>query len=649
MCGINGVFHFNNSRAVNEGEVIRMRETLKHRGPDSAGVFISQNKKVGFGHRRLAIIDLSPAGAQPMANEDGTVWIVFNGEIYNFHDLKPALLKKGHQFRSKSDTEVMIHAYEEYGFDCVKKFNGMFAFAIWDERKQLLFAARDHVGIKPFYYAIQNGTFYFGSEIKAILAHPDFKKELNEEGVSHYLTFGSAPAPFTLFKDIRKLPAAHCLLIRDGRTIEENEYWSPIASAQIQNSIRQLADKNQNELENYYVNEIRRVLRDSIKAQMVSDVPFGCFLSGGIDSSINATLMSESLGKPVETFSVGYKDFENKNEFQYSRMIAKKLGAQNHEIVLDESHLREFLPTYAYFADDPNSDPVCFPLFWLSKLAKEKNVIVIQIGEGADEIFAGYETYIRAVKLYKMWWSWLEKFPSAAKKMLLEKISEWEIHPRLYRNQEYIQRFARNEEPFWGIAIAFGGVEKNKLITAEFQRARMSTGYEIVEHYYNELKKIDATADFLKRITYLEIKHRLPEFLLARADKMTMAHSVEGRVPFLDTRLVELAFNMPSDIKIKGGRIKYILKKAVEGIIPQEIIDRKKQGFSNPIGEWLKPENPISQELTDIIFNSKIRERNILNYDYIKEVMYAHQHKNVDKHFKIWTLVTLSLWYDYWF
>ena len=639
MCGINGVFYYNNSKNAIESEIVKMRESLKHRGPDGAGFFISKNKKVGFGHRRLAIIDLSPAGAQPMANADGTIWITFNGEIYNFQELRKELGGK-YTFKSKTDTETIIYAYEEYGFDCVKKFNGMFAFAIWDERKQIIFAARDHIGIKPFYYAIQNGAFYFGSEIKAILAHPDFKKELNEEGISHYLTFGSAPAPFTLFKDIRKLPAAYYLIIKNG-IVEEKEYWNPMCSNY------KLQITNYKNAEEYFVNETRQLLNDSIKRQMVSDVPFGCFLSGGIDSSTNAALMSKAIGKPVETFSIGY-EMNDLNEFAYSRKTTEFINNNPHEIIVREKDLLDFLPQYAYHADDPNSDPVCFPLFWLSKFTKENGVTVVQIGEGADEIFAGYDVYLKAKRLYDRYWRQMEKFPQIAKK-LLENISKLAIHPSLYRSREYLQRLAQNQEPFWGIAIAFGGVQKNKLITAEFKRALTITNYEIIEHYYNELKKNDNVADFLKRITYLELKHRLPEFLLARADKMTMAHSVEGRVPFLDARLVELAFNMPTNIKIKNNEPKYILKKAVEGIIPQEIINRKKQGFSTPIGLWLKEESKISDELTNVIFNSKLKNLGVLNYDYIRKIISDHQNNKVDNTFRIWNLITLSLWYDYWF
>ncbi len=639
MCGISGVYNFKNSRAVNERELIAMRDTLVHRGPDGGANFISPDKKIGLSQRRLAIIDLSNEAACPLANENGTVWITFNGEIYNFKPLREELIKKGHRLKTHGDTEVILHGYEEWGYEITERLNGMFAFAIWDENKKILFAARDHVGVKPFYYSIQNGTFYFGSEIKAILANPNFKKELDETGISHYLTFSTTPAPRTLFKDVKKLPAAHYMVVEKDGSLWSKEYWNP---ALVETELLDEAG---------YIKEIQRLLEDSIRSQMVSDVPFGCFLSGGIDSSVNATLMSRALGKPVETFSVGYRDFKEKNEFQYSRLVAKSLGAKSHEILLDESHMREFLPLYAQFADDPNGDQVCFPLFWLSKLTKDSGVTVIQIGEGSDEIFAGYDAYIKAARLYGKW-DELGKLPKAFGTALLKGFGSLDRARRDFW-KEYALRFRLGQEPFWGLAVAFGDSSKAGLLADEFKKRSLESSYSVIQNYYDELKNIDKTADQLKKMTYVEIKNRLPEFLLARADKMTMAHSLEGRVPFLDKRLVELAFNMPAKIKTKDGEPKYILKKAAEKMIPEniqkDIIWRKKQGFSNPISEWLKPECGISKELTSIIFNSKLKERNILNYDYVRGIIGAHQKNETDHNFRIWNLITLSLWYDHWF
>ncbi len=638
MCGINGVYHFNNSRKIQEKEILKMRDTLIHRGPDDAGIYISENKKVGFGTRRLKIIDLSSAGHMPMTDMAKSAWITYNGEVYNFKELRKELESRGRRFMSQTDTEVILNAYLEYGPECVERFNGMFAFAIWDDKEKTLFAARDHLGIKPFYYALTNGSFYFGSEIKAILAHPDVKKELDESSLSYYLTFSCLPAPHTLFRGIKKLAPARYLIIKENGEVKEKEYWNPATA------------KKQGNSEEYFISETRRLLKESIKSQMVSDVPFGCFLSGGIDSSTNAALMSEALGRPVETFSVGSKDFEKYNEFKYSRMMAKKLGTKPHEILVGDDEMMEFLEQYAFFSDDPSADQVCLPLFYLSKLARDNGVIMVQIGEGSDEIFTGYNTYLKAVSLYNNLWKHLEKLPDFLKNGAF-KASSLLKHPRFEFHKEYLRRLKEHQEPFWGNAIAFSDYQKEKLLTGDFQKkiSASASSYSIIENYYEEIKEIDNSADFLKRLTYLEIKHRLSELLLMRADKMTMANSIEARVPFLDRRLVELALQMPSELKIKNNTAKYILKKAVEGIIPDEIIWREKQGFATPMSEWLKPDSKISKYMTDIIMNSKLRERGIFNYDYIEKLISAHQHQSVEHNFRIWNLITLSLWYDYWF
>jgi len=637
MCGITGIFHYSKNQETNTKELITASNSLIHRGPDDSGTYLNKHKTVGLGFRRLAIIDLSEKGRQPMSNEDGTVWIVFNGEIYNYRELRPTLKARGHKFRSETDTEVIIHAYEEYGTDCVKHFNGMFAFALWDERKQLLFAARDHLGIKPFYYALQNGTLYFGSEIKAILSYPSFIKSLNEEGLSYYLTFSSLPSPHTLFSQVYKLPPAHTLTLSRNNEPVISEYWNP------------LRHTKEPLTETEYAQEIRNILKDSIKKQMVSDVPFGCFLSGGIDSSINAALMSEMLRKPVVTFSTGSRQYEKYNELEYSRLMAKKLGAQAHEILLDESDLYNFLPQYAKYADDPNGDQVCFPLYYLSKLTREKGTVVVQIGEGSDEIFAGYSTYLDAYSLYNKYWKVLQSMPQFIRTSMY-KISNAFQHSKFDFWKEYLRRLSANQNPYWGNAIAFSEHQKTYLLTSDYQKKHSNTlTYKIIEKYIKEVEEVNQTTDFLKTMTYLEIKQRLAELLLMRADKMIMAHSVEGRVPFLDTRLVELAFSMPASLKFKNNEPKYILKKAVEEIIPNEIIYRKKQGFSTPINEWLKPNTKSAERLISIINTSKLKDLNALNYSYINNLIKTHQHQGERHGFRIWNLITLSLWYDHWF
>ncbi len=638
MCGITGIYHFKNSKSVDERTLIAMRDTLVHRGPDDAGVYLSPDRKVGLGTRRLKIIDLSPAGHMPMTDAKERAWITYNGEVYNFQELKKELETLGYSFRSKGDTEVILNAYLAWGPAFVKRLNGMFAFVIWDEKRKTLLAARDHMGIKPFYYCVEGGSLYFGSEIKAILAHPDIKRELNEEGVSHFLTFSASPAPHTLFRDIKKLTAGHMLIVSPEGTINETEYWNPSTNS-----------GQTPKTEGEYIDEVRSLLRDSIRRQMVSDVPFGCFLSGGIDSSTNASIMSEVLGRPVETFSVASKGFQNLSEFRYSREVAKRLGARTHEILIDEKHLEEYLPHHAYHFDDPNGDHVSIPLYWLSKLARENGVIVVQIGEGADELFTGYGQYVQAVRLYERWWRWLEKLPALVRKGVFSA-SVLLHHPRFDFQREYLRRLAEHQEPFWGLAIAWSDFQKQKLITPDFAKLLNNrSSYEVIDGWYREMEKAPSRQEFLARLTYTELKHRLPELLLARADRMTMAHSVEGRVPFLDTRLVELAFDIPTSLKIRGGESKYILKKAVEGIIPSEIIWRKKQGFWTPMAHWFTPGTKTSKALLSIILSSKLRNQKMLDYGYVETMAQSHHAGDASSAFRLWNLVTLSLWYDRWF
>lgn len=625
MCGITGIYDTHGKNPVREGDLTRMRDTMRYRGPDSAGVYISPDGRIGLGHRRLAIIDLSPAGHQPMRY--GSLWITFNGEIYNFKELRDELKNKGHIFKSQSDTEVILAAYAEWGAECVKRFNGMFAFAVWDEANKVLFAARDQLGIKPFYYSFEDGLFLFGSEIKAILAHPLFKKELDEESIPLYLTFGCVPAPHTLFRGVRKLPAAYWLTINRDGEFQIKEYWNPV---QVKSEKR----KAKNETEDYYISETKRILEDSIQKQMVSDVPFGCFLSGGIDSSTNAALMSRALGTPVETFSIGVKDFGEKyNEFEHSRKTVELLGARRHETLAGREDLLLFLPEFAHHADDPQADFISFLVYYLSRLTRDSGVIVAQVGEGADEIFAGYDQYPRFLSSYR---SYRRFFP----------LSRF-VAP-LFSSNPYVERLIHKQEPYWGLAIGFSGKQMDSLLSPAFQKKINPLGsYAVVKTLYNEVDRELPEADALTRATYIDLKIRLAEFLLMRVDKMAMAHSIETRVPFLDHRLVELAFQIPEGLKLKGGETKHILKRAVRGVIPDEIIDRKKQGFGAPLKEWLR--NPATaKECTDIIFNSKIRERNFFDYDSAQALISAHQRGKADNTFRIWTLVTLSLWYDRW-
>lgn len=631
MCGICGIISFDNS-FVTEDSLIRMSDEMSHRGPDDAGIFINPNKKVGFGFRRLAIIDLTPAAHQPMCNHDETIWIIFNGEIYNHIEIRKELEAKGYKYRSRSDTETIIYAYEEYGLDFIHKLNGMFAIALWDERKKVFLAYRDRIGKKPFYYTFQNGKFIFASEIKSILKHHDVKSELNFESLSNYLTFLIPPAPDTMFKGIFKLPPGHQLILKNNGDLIVEEYYDVL------NSRNEQIISDEEELKNSIVN----LLRQSIKDRMISDVPFGVFLSGGIDSTTNVALMAELMDRPVDTFSVGFRNLNEYNEFNYARKVAEHFKTNHHEIIIDANDALEFFPKLVYHQDEPLADPVCIPLYFVSKLAREHGTIVVQVGEGSDEEFAGYPWMLRELRVYKINQILLKRFPLILKKSIYNLANWLWSENGKFLELDYLRRIKDGEETYWGGAINFTKNHKQFLLNKEFVDS-----YQTVKKIYQKNSQKSSIDDLLRKMIYLEFKNRLPELLLMRVDKMAMATSVEARVPFLDYRLVELSFMIDSRIKTKNNTTKYILKKAVEGIIPYEIIYRKKQGFAAPMNFWLR--NELSNFTRHYLLNSKVHELELFNKDFIKFLLDSPLSNRYDFVQNTWNLLNLFMWYDYWF
>jgi asparagine synthase (glutamine-hydrolysing) len=637
LCGICGAFNFSGARqSISEDVIVKMRDTMVHRGPDDAGVYISPDRTLGFGFRRLSIIDLSLYGHQPMSNEDGSIWIVFNGEIYNHAKLRPALEAKGHQYRSHSDTETIIHLYEEKGTACVNDLEGMFAFAIWDSRQRRLFMARDRLGKKPLYYSNQNGIFLFGSEIKAILEFPDVKRDVDVTAMYHYLTFFVTPSPSTLFQGISKLPPGYFMVCDERGNITRERYWDAIVPS-----------PPQKQPEEYYIGGIRSLLTESIKKRMMSDVPFGVFLSGGIDSSTNVALMASLMDRPVETFSVGFKNQPAFDEFKYARQVAQQFKTNHHEIEIDYQDLMDFLPKLIYHQDEPIADWVCVPLYFVSKLARDSGVIVIQIGEGSDEIFFGYEGYMVVLDIFKKYWKPYMHLPDFMRKCASAFAAAIPGLPIFGRPPvlEILRRAATDKELFWGGAIAFNETQKKKLLNREYDWDALDSS-TVVKEYLAPLDKAKPSADFIERMIYLELKHRLPELLLMRVDKITMATSVEGRAPYLDHNLVEFAMGIPGELKVKNGQTKYILKKAVEGIIPDNIIYRKKQGFGAPVKEWFGGE--LGQYITEGILKSKIKERGFFNYDYLADTLAKQRRGEIEMSAPLWIIFNLSKWYDYW-
>lgn len=548
-------------------------------------------------------------------------------------ELRQELERKGYRYKGRSDTETILYAYQEWGIECIKKFYGMFGIALWDSRSEELYLMRDRIGIKPLYYTFQHGALFFASEIKAILKHPSISKELNLQGLYDYLSLLTTPPGETLFKNIFKLEAGHYARITRQGDMQKVKYWD---------LTHQTEPFPQEEfyVESFCVRNIRRLLRDSIKLRMMSDVPFGVMLSGGIDSSMNVALMSELMTRPVETFTVGFKDLEKYNELEYARQIATVFQTHHHEILLTEQDAIDFLPKMVWHQDEPNADPVCVPLYFVSKLARDSGTIVVQVGEGSDEEFSGYLHYLREWRYYNYYYSLL---PQALKDLIYQVV-------KMLRGAslpaEYARRASENDVPFYGGAVSFTEEMKRSLLTESYRRKMQSSG-RIVETFFAELERLlpDARSeDYLRKMIYAEFKSRLAELLLMRVDKMSMAVSIEARVPFLDHRLVEFAFRIPQSLKLKHGEPKYIMKKAAEGILPDNIIYRKKQGFAAPSSEWLRSGklSPIAEAR---ILGSGLMKMNLFSKKYIQRLFEEHRTGTRSYGSQLWTLLVLAEWY----
>ena len=629
MCGIVGVIKFKNSMFnITEPYINSMRDAMVHRGPDGFGTWISLDKKIGFGHRRLSIIDLSMAASQPMCNEDGSIWIVFNGEIYNHYEIRPELEKLRHSFKTDhSDTEVIIHAYEEWGIACINRFRGMFAFALWDGRERCLWLVRDRMGIKPLYFTINNERLIFASEIKAILTDSSIPRDVDEESFYHYLSFLTTPAPNTLFKDIKKLPCGSVARIDENSNLTVQRYWD------LWDNINPLVNFTEKEIAERLLDE----LRIAVKYRKVSDVPVGVFLSGGIDSSTNAALFSENENNSVKTFSIGYLgDYTSyQNEFEYAQLMANQINAEYYEKKLTIDNVIDFFPSLVYYQDEPIADPVCIPFYYVSKLARDNGVIVCQAGEGSDELFWGYPGWKQQLMLYNM--NELP-VPCCIKRIGLALLKFLRKDTRYY--YEMLRRASYSEPIFWGGAEAFTENEKKHLLSKQLRKKFNSySSYEALKPIENTFyqKAWDPTP--LNWMSYLDLNLRLPELLLMRVDKMSMATSLEVRVPFLDHKFVELAMAIPESIKTKNRELKYILKRAVNDIVPNVLINRKKEGFRVPINEW------FSDRIGNYI---KGRIVNFVNKSDFFEDAYIKTLINRNSGLKLWVIFNFVLWYERW-
>ena len=539
-----------------------MTRTLSHRGPDDEGLYVSGN--LGLGHRRLSIIDLSSRGHQPMSNEDESIWITYNGEIYNHLSLRQDLIKKGHRYKSLTDTETIIHLYEEKGIECLNDLDGEFAFSIWDANKKIIFLARDRLGVKPLYYCVCDKYFIFASEIKAILQHPAVKRQVDSQALSYYLSFSVTPAPLTMFKNIFKLEAGHYLVVGQDARMVKNQYWDAIPKEKIRASVKD------------GIEAIRSKLGESIKERLMSDVPLGVFLSGGIDSSTNVAFMSRMVDQPVKTFNVAIEGNLEYDESNLAEKVSRYFNSDYSSIRIKSADFYTLFKKLAYHTDEPLCDYACIPNFYLASLARQKGVPVIQIGEGNDEIFCGYRSYTAILNLIK-YYQPLPKFIKSPVFNALKLIYGDKLHYA-------IERAANGPDVFLGGSYLFTEEEKQVLFSRSINQSGLDSSFGYVAGVYKNLLQQFPQADPLDKMIYLDLKVRLPELLLMRADKMTMANSVEVRLPFLDYQFVEYALSLPLEFKFRHNTTKYLFKKSLEGILPKEIISQPKKGFAgNPV------------------------------------------------------------------
>jgi asparagine synthase (glutamine-hydrolysing) len=577
MCGIAGVYAFGaQAAAVAQPQLSAMAGLLAHRGPDGSGYWISPRGRLGLAHRRLAIIDPSALADQPLSDPTGRYQIILNGEIYNHAALRKELVAAGRtQWKTDhSDTEVIVQAFAHWGIDCLSRLRGMFAFALWDEVRAELWLVRDRLGIKPLYYALQGGRILFASEIKALLADRAIERRVDETALFHYLSFLVPPAPRTLFAGVQKLPAATWLRIGADGALAERKYWELLDHVDTPLSDPDAAARR-----------VLESLEESVRLHKIADVPMGVFLSGGVDSSTNAVLFSRGESQPVRSFSIGYagNNPSYPDELPYARRVAQHIGAEHHELRLTEADLERFLPEMIYLQDEPIADPVCVPVYYVSKLARDAGVKVCHVGEGADELFGGYPFWRTAAGLERAAALPLAGLAKRAGAALLAPFA----HGMGFR-YEWLRRSAAGKPLFWGGAEAFTEGDKRALLSPRLRAdfARRSS-WEVIETVWERFRRSRLDPHPLNWMAYLDLNLRLPELLLMRVDKMSMGVGLETRVPFLDHVFVQDAMGVDPRLRIRDGELKHVLKRAVRGLVPDEVLDRPKQGFGLPLREWM--------------------------------------------------------------
>lgn len=633
MCGIAGKIYLDGQTPVDPALIQRMTDVIAHRGPDGEGKYVKG--AVGLGHRRLSIIDLRPTGAQPMCNEDKTVWIVFNGEIYNYPELRAELIQKGHQFVSTSDTEVIVHLYEEFGQECVKRLRGMFAFAIWDEKKRELFLARDRVGIKPLYFTNTGKALLFGSEIKSLLVDSDVEREVNLRAIDRFLTYYYLPGNETLLKGIFKLEPGHHLTISGGK-ITKNRYWD-------------LEFNPANRWANIEeaVEELQSLLSRTVKDHMISDVPVGVLASGGVDSTGVLRHAAEHSTQPINTFTVGFSGATFADERPFARMASKKFGTIHHDLTVTAKDFRDFLPRYVSHMEEPVCEPPAISLYFVSKLARETGVKVLLSGEGGDEAFAGYPKYRNLMVMER-----LKAAFGPARGLLSSGLKMMELvkgqDNRHYRNaiplplsEYYFGLAATPETPF--------NRGKSSLYTTDFaSKVRGEISHSPTREMFSRV----AGKSHLSQMLYVDTNSWLPDDLLVKADKMTMATSVELRVPLLDHQVLEFGASLPDEFKVKGKSCKRVLRLALQDSVPNEILTRKKAGFPLPYDQWLKSE--LKDFVNDTMLSSTAGLNRYFKREELQKMLTRQQETSsqgkaqhaLDYSREIFSLMVLELWHQ---
>jgi len=628
MCGIAGKISLS-SKKISTNEIERMTDAIRHRGPDDGGTYVSPDGRIGLGHRRLSIIDLSPLGHQPMRYLD-RYEIVFNGEIYNFQEERAALEHEGYEFRSHSDTEVILALYDKYRERCLEHLRGMFAFAIYDEHEKILFAARDRVGKKPFKYFFDGNTFMFASELKAILTQSEYIREPDYEAIHHYLTLQYIPAPLTGFKNIKKLEPAHFLALNlKTKELKKEQYWKLDYS------------KKLNLPESEWKKHIIETLDEATRLRMIADVPIGAFLSGGIDSSAVVAMMTRHSDRPIKTFSIGFKE-EKYNELPYARMIAKRFKTDHTEFIVEPNAIK-LLPLLVKHYEEPYADSSALPTYSVSKLTRE-HVTVALNGDGGDENFAGYTRYA-AFQISTM----LDRFD------ILNRIAGKPLTKFLARNIRNtffnrLRRFSKSlsddyRHRYLSYTAYFTNEQKSALYTDEFKaKVWDNDTYALIASHFLESGSKDRT----EQAVYADIATYLPEDLLAKVDIATMTVALEGRSPFLDHKLLELTAHIPFNLKLKGlNNKKYILKEALRGIIPDEVMFRPKMGFGVPIDAWFR--GKLRDYASAKLLNGNIVRRNLFKKSAIEKILHTHASTTINFSPHIWALLTLELWFEEYF